>query len=269
MYKLLDTPLLPTHKVKLVAVGEEYVDVINSLEKLGIECFKIKRSENLVSPISCHADCRFIQLNKKTFVVDETIVKDFNNCLIEYFGKSYNLVNYLTSRAVPDNYISVITEEIKSPYPDDIKLNAKVINKYILCNSKYISKHIDSFAHLNSYNILHTNQGYSACSTLLLNDKTIITDDLSIYDACNRIEISSTILDKGQIKLNGFDYGFIGGCCGFIDKNLLAFTGRIDSLTDSDILYNVLKNNNIDYIELTDNELFDVGGIIPIIESCV
>ena len=28
------------------------------------------------------------------------------------------------------------------------------------------------------------------------------------------------MLSKGQIKLSGYSYGFVGGCCGFIDKNL-------------------------------------------------
>lgn len=75
------------------------------------------------------------------------------------------------------------------------------------------------------------------------------------------------MLSKGQIKLSGYSYGFIGGCCGFIDKSTLVFTGKIDSHTDSKKIKKFLDKYNVNALELTKNCLTDIGGIIPILEE--
>lgn len=75
------------------------------------------------------------------------------------------------------------------------------------------------------------------------------------------------MLSKGQIKLIGHEYGFIGGCCGFIDKNLLAFNGRLDTIDDADKIKDFLGKYNVKYIELTDAPLTDIGGIVPLFEE--
>lgn len=263
MDRLLDTPLLPQGRVTAVAVGSEHKEIISALKKRGVECFEIPSNPLLSEPVSSHADCMLIQLGRKTFVADESITENLKIFLNSRTGKN-NIVNNLTNRA---GEFEIKTERVKSPYPNDIKLNVKVIGNSILCNTRFISKHITDFAKNNGYQLIHTNQGYSACSSVLLNNSTVLTDDESIYDACNRTEIFATMIGKGQIKLKGLNYGFIGGCCGFIDKNLLAFTGRLDSLNDCNIILNMLKANEIEYIELTDDVMTDIGGIIPVTEE--
>lgn len=75
------------------------------------------------------------------------------------------------------------------------------------------------------------------------------------------------MLSKGQIKLSGYSYGFIGGCCGFIDKNLIAFNGKLSTYNDAGKIKNFLRKYNVNYVELTDKPLTDIGGIVPIFEE--
>lgn len=271
MNRILSVPLLPAERVTSVAVSGEYKEIIYSLNDLGIDCFEIKPNKMLDSSISSHADCSILQLSENIFVCDEYIIDDFSEFLL---NKTGSIVKILTNRAEETdlinhrfndcNTIYIVKEKVTSPYPNDIKLNVKVSGKSVICNTKYVSSFVLNYCKNNYFKIIHTNQGYSACSTLLLNNNHIITDDTSINSAVHTMEIFSTMLSKGSIKLKDCNYGFIGGCCGFIDKNTLAFTGKLDSHEDSNLIKNTLLNNNIEYIELTDNELIDIGGIIPL-----
>ena len=111
------------------------------------------------------------------------------------------------------------------------------------------------------------NQGYAACSTLIIDETSIITADRGISEKAKSLGYDILLIPSGEIALEGYDYGFIGGCCGFIDKNTLAFTGTLGSLTYGHIIMEYLNAKNIKVIELTDKHMKDIGGIIPIMET--
>ncbi|WP_418544946.1 DUF6873 family GME fold protein, partial [Hominenteromicrobium sp.] len=68
------------------------------------------------------------------------------------------------------------------------------------------------------------------------------------------------------VFLDGYDYGFLGGCCGLIDKNVVAFTGKLDSLECAAEIRTFLEKHCVQYIELTQNQMIDIGGILPLME---
>ena len=72
------------------------------------------------------------------------------------------------------------------------------------------------------------------------------------------------IIPERRILLEGYDYGFIGGCCGLIDKNVLAITGRLDSLDFEKPIIDFLDKHNVQAIELTQDPIVDIGGILPL-----
>ena len=90
------------------------------------------------------------------------------------------------------------------------------------------------FAENEGLNVINVNQGYSGCSVCVINDSAIITDDESIFTAAQNFLNDVLLIQKGSIRLNGYNYGFIGGCCGKISKNKLStqdfrqeFTGGV------------------------------------------
>ena len=74
-------------------------------------------------------------------------------------------------------------------------------------------------------------------------------------------------IQKGFISLPGYDYGFIGGCCGKLSKNILAFTGKIESHPDYNNIKDFCRNYNVNVLSLTNDDLLDIGGILPIAET--
>ena len=75
---------------------------------------------------------------------------------------------------------------------------------------------------------------------------------------------------KDKKKINWQEWlmtlGFIGigGCCGLIDKDVLAFTGRLDSLDFEKPIRDFLDKHGVRIVELTQNPMLDIGGILPL-----
>lgn len=256
MSKLLSTTLLPTKPVKAVLISGENKQVKNALKQnFGIDIIETVPNPDMETPISTHADCLFLQIDKNTIIVDE------NN-----YNKIVNYFTSLTGEGCTEHKPDILIEKVSSPYPFDVKLNARVIGNKILCHTLNMSDYIKEYAKNNKITLIHTNQGYSACSTIILNNNALITDDESNYVSLKRNGIDCILVTKGSVKLNGYNYGFIGGTCGMIDKNHLAFTGNLDSHNDAKLIKEFLNKHNIKYTELTNGQLIDIGGIIPLSE---
>lgn len=240
---------------KTVFISGSEPIILEKLNSLGYDTLICEENPLLDSAICTHADCHL-------FTPDG----------ITYFAENNNyhkIVNYLTRGEEQkendrrDNII-VIKKNIMSPYPADVHLNVKCFGKYILCNTATVAPEIKLFAQNNSYRLIHCNQGYVACSTVKLNDNSAITDDESIFNALQSIGVDCIKVSKGSVKLNGFDYGFIGGCCGMIEKNKLIFFGSIERHTDCKMIKSFLAKHNIEYKNLFDSDLIDIGGLIPL-----
>lgn len=269
MKKTLETPLLPQGKAT-VAVSGNAVKIISALKNKKTEVFETPANPKLEPSVSSHADCNILQLDRNTFIADKT-----SALLLSELFKKNNIVNYLTigqenekiDFSRNDEKVNIIIEEIASPYPNEVRINVKRTGKAIVCNTKYVSESIKSYSDNYGIDLIHSNQGYVGCSSILISDNAVMTDDESVYSAFCRIGFDCLMLSKGQIKLSGHSYGFIGGACGFIDKKLIAFTGRLNTHSDAEIIKAFLNKYNVDYIELTDEPLTDVGGIVPILEE--
>ena len=263
MKRILKTPLLPCGRAT-VAVSCEATETIKSLENMGLDVFGVKANPKLDAPVASHPDCNLLQLDEKAFVCDE----DLTPLLVNYIQKS-NIVNYLTKgqETEENEKVTVFSEKISSPYPGEAVINVKRLENCIVCNTKLVGKTIQVYSASNGLNLYHCNQGYVGCSSVLIAPNAAMTDDESVYDTFRRIGFDCLKLSKGQIKLSGYSYGFIGGCCGFLDKNVIAFNGKLSSHKDADKIKCFLNKYNISYIELIDAPLTDIGGIVPIFEE--
>lgn len=260
---------------KLVAVNSQAVESVENLKRLGIDVFEIKGSGITDDSTTLHADMLVNLIADDILLIDESQLEiaDFASKYTESrVLKQDELVKYLTSESGEGSFqnfrglnIVPVKEKITSPYPNDVPLNVRVVGKSIICNKKYVADEIKLFAKYRDFNLIQTNQGYAGCSCVKLNN-SVLTDDRSIYNSLNDRAIDCTIISKGSIKLNGMNYGFIGGCCGYLDKNVIGFNGEIKSHTDGDLIIKTLDDNKINYIELASGILTDIGGIVPIIK---
>lgn len=243
--EFIETPNIPKQAVKTVIVSGIHNKIIDYLNNNNISVIKSEKLSRIDKPVQYHTDMQAIHLGNDKFLVEK-------NCI--------SLQKELTNIGAK---IILSDKSLAYNYPNDIALNALIINKYVIGNIKYLDFNITNLSK-NGYTLINTKQGYSRCSTAIINNNAVITADKSILKSLkNSLDI--LLIENGDIKLNGYNYGFIGGSCGLIDKDILLFFGNIKEHRNYNKIKSFARNNGI-YIEQTGNYMLeDIGGMIQVI----
>lgn len=240
-------PRLPENPVSTVVISGENKRIIEQIGLLGINTITTNADDRLQEQVQYHADMQMCHLNgNRTVVLKKDILKDKMTDL------GFN-----------------VTETLSEPmptYPSDILCNALILNQMLIAKLDSIDNTIIDFATKEGMIIINVAQGYSACATAVISNNAAITADSGIHKALTDKGMDILKIKNNGIELNGYDTGFIGGCCGLIDKDKILFTGKIDSHTDSDIIKEFLNKHKMRIVELDNDRLIDIGGITPILE---
>lgn len=240
-------PHLPEKQVNKVIIGSGYnEEIYKNLQKLGIESVYIKESTNVRSGIRNHADIAVCQLTDNSFLLSKEQVE-----LCKKLRKNgYNA--------------TFIDEDLGFDYPSDVYLNCVMIGKHIIYNPDTVSRNITDFVKNSNLIEIKVRQGYTKCSITPLTIDSFITDDISIGSRAVEFGMDVLLIDKGEIKLKDFNYGFIGGATGKIAEDKLLITGNAEKLSDYDKIKKFLFKRDIELISLSDGDVEDVGSIFPI-----
>ena len=247
----IKTPNLPQSDVALIAISGTYPKIITALKALGIETIEIKPCGNLSEPVSSHTDMLCHHLGKNQIIIAEQGDGGYLKAKLKNYG--FEVIS-------SNKCISML-------YPYDVPLNAARVGHYLIANQAVLDNKIMEFCKKNGIKIINVKQGYAKCSTIVVDEHSIITADQSIERAAIEARIDTLLIEQGHITLPGCDYGFIGGACGFIGKNKIAFTGNIHKHSSYAKIKNFLDRKGIQMISLTDDDLIDIGGIIPLKEK--
>lgn len=245
--RFLTNPNFPEKLVATVFADIDDFALKKLFRILSIKVINPTGNPLLDAPVSKHADILANYVGKSTFLLDEN---------------QEELCNYIENNGGK----SVIIKDIKSPYSNDCLLNFADIGDYIICNNFILNDEIKK--HLPNKPIINVKQGYAKCSICICDHNTIITDDKSVYKAVLQYDdIKALLISKGSVRINKYDYGFIGGCSGLINNKSLLFNGNLSAHKDSDKIKKFLYDNGVGYIDIECKPLTDIGGIIPIMEK--
>ena len=213
-------------------------------EKTGISVVPLPPYHKLDNPVSSHADMLFCVLDNTIFCYED-YVKDNKLCnILKDLG--YDIV--------------FVSNECKKEYPYDISLNVLVMGKTIFCNKKYTSNEILEYAEFNGYTIKNIKQGYSACSTLVLDSKNAITSDPSVFNALIELKKNVLLIDNSNIELKGYNCGFVGGSTGAFNNKLYLF-GELEYIQECDRFNKFVSD--LDYViePILQGGVYDFGGV--------
>lgn len=251
MIEFVKLPHLPTKPVKTVLIGT-YDDKIRDFIASFCPCvWQIDLSKNLDMRIAHHVDLKVLHLLENTFVVD------------------YSALSLIDKMKKAQANVTLSSNAITSPYPNDCALNSVIIGKSAFVCEKATDKKVISFLKENSYDIIWVKQGYTKCSVLPINENAFITDDVAICQKGQENGFDCLFVEKGDVFLDGFDYGFIGGCAGLIDKNHLLFFGDISKHRNFASIELFLQKHGCVFDYISDFPLTDIGSIVPFSYDCV
>lgn len=220
---------------------EEEINLI----KLNINPIKVPISNKLSKEIWDHPDMLLNILDEKNIIVHKDMDKSFTLFLSKL---NYN--------------IHFSDKILKNKYPEDIILNGLNLKNIFIHRLKNTDPALLSL--VKGKKLINTKQGYSKCSTAHLSEEAFITSDENI--ARILLEEGKKVLKipYGDIILDGYDYGFIGGCCGLIIEGVLAFYGDLSFYKYGEMVLKFLKENKIKPVYLRKGKLMDRGSIMKI-----
>lgn len=245
MFKLVETPHLPKSKVQHIIIGEKYRNLLeNALFTHNLESIWLKSNPYVDERLSGHADLSAAHLGKSII-------------LSEFLKPCEQIHNIIAAKYVPDPQQAV--------YPYDAGLNICIVGERLFYNPKTAnSKLIEK---CGCKQLIPVKQGYTKCSICVVDESSIITSDKRIAEAAKNAGMCALYLPEPFVKLDGFDYGFIGGASFKISADELAFTGVIDDTIIKSKIESFLCDRNIKPIYLTGKPIFDIGSAIPLTES--
>lgn len=217
----------------------------DTLISLGAELIEVPKSPILYDAISGHPDIQvnIIDRNKKKIIINRNLSDDFKK-LISYYN-----ISYIESK-----------NSLKEIYPNNIILNSLNLENYFIHNLKFTDPNLLDL--VKNKKLINVKQGYTNCSVLKVNEKSFITSDNGIYRKLIKENFDVLLIPPGDIILDGFNYGFIGGTGGLISDNTLVFFGSLDEFNYGALVKNFLKKHNINPIYLSDGKLHDRGSIL-------
>lgn len=234
-------------KNNIAIVGTSLTDEMkNSISSYGYTVFTIKPNSLLSPAVASHPDLSLFIIKNTLFT--PRCVYDENRQTIDKVCEKASLELVITSTTP------------HAPYPHEAAFCAINVNdQAIIANKKVLAKEIASFCDRENIPIIHTAQGYSRCTSLSFND-CLISADASSLKAAELIGLKTLKISQGGVELAPYDYGFIGGACGFDGKKIY-FCGDISSHPDHREIIKFIEENNASAVSLASTRLLDVGSI--------
>lgn len=210
----------------------------------GLDIIKIPKSNNLYDAISGHPDIQLNIINSKKIILAKN-----SNLSLEILNKHHIEFEYSS-------------KELEEKYPKNIFLNAVNLKNFFIHNLKFTDKNL--LKHVSDKELINIKQGYSKCSIAIVNNNALITSDLGIYNALKKYPIDVLLIPAGDIVLPGLSYGFIGGTCGLISEDKMAFLGNLKNHSYGNDIKNFLFKHNVEPIYLDEGKLIDRGSILTL-----
>lgn len=250
--QFIKNPNLPRGRVTRAIVSGLHNDILEGLRQLKITPMVFPVSLALPKPVCDHADMLFHHLGDNSLLVAGELPQQTCSDL-----RSFGTNVLKAKRAMGD------------AYPEDCLLNGLRLGRRLFCNRKAIDEAIIDACEKSCVQVIHVNQGYTRCSSAIVNEHALITSDNGLARAAALEGIDVLKIEPGNISLPGYLYGFIGGACGLVDKNSLAFAGELKTHPEKNRILGFIRNHGVQVLELCKGELRDIGGILPLTEEVV
>ncbi|WHH59297.1 DUF6873 family GME fold protein [Petroclostridium sp. X23] len=248
MEQFLKTPFLPEKRVSHVIVdGRVSSSIISSLHELGIDTILTPALASLYPSVRCHPDMLIHPIGDDIVVAAPDVYDLFKPLLMPLKIKLIRGKTY-----------------IKSNYPESIAYNVARINNVAFHNITYTDPVVRDYLEQKNVRMINVKQGYAKCSVCIVNEHAIITSDRGIANAADTYNLDVLLIRPGYILLPGLNYGFVGGATGLIARNQLAAAGSLNKHPDFTDIVDFCSKYNVEILSLGDEELIDIGSIIPI-----
>lgn len=221
-------------------------ELLIKLEQIG-KVILVPELEKTYASINTHPDIQMTIINNQLFIDGDTWMN-------------------LTSAELNIDQLkqlkpTIITSNLGNRYPLSVPFNGKFLDNTWVHHLEYTDKTILKFLQEKQIELVHTNQGYTGCSLLLLPNKMGITSDIGLSKTLMDKGYEMLLIQEGHINLDGLSHGFIGGCCGYYNQ-IVYINGDLSLHPDGDEIRRFICKQEIRIDEIEDYPLTDIGSIL-------
>ncbi len=225
-------------------MSDKYPCFTAEIKKRGYSVIFSDKINIFPKPEQNHADMQILPINDRIFILNECSQ---------------------LAKKLPPEKLMFCSKRVGREYPENILLNFLYLNNKLYGKISAIDNILLSYCDTNNIKTVNVNQGYARCSTLVVNNNSVITSDMSIAKTLEKNGVEVLLISAGHIILDGYDYGFIGGASGRINENTIVFFGNVKNHPDYDKIENFCKKHSMNInILCKDIPLTDIGGMVQI-----
>ena len=216
------------------------VENAEHLRALGFFAVPIPECTSFSAPVCAHTDLQMVSLGDTLLIHPE-------------------LAQRMPSLARANGVI--IDEFLPDEKSHEARLCALIGGGRLFGNTRLLSRALLSTAMQKGLKIVHTNQGFAACSTRFVDAHHAITADEGMHRALCNEGIEVLKISEGGVLLPPYPYGFIGGASGLFE-DCVYFIGSLIKHPDGERIRAYIEDLGMHAVSLSDGALFDGGGIV-------
>jgi hypothetical protein len=148
-------------------------------------------------------------------------------------------------------------------YPMNVKYNAAQVGRRLIHNTDCTDPVILDKAKSSGLELIRVKQGYTKCSLVVVDEKSVITADMGLAAALQRYKIDVLPISQGHVVLPGFSYGFLGGASGRVGDEIL-FNGNLSAHPDFEKIREFITLRGLRAVWFEEYPLEDVGSVIKL-----
>ena len=218
-------------------IVDRYADkeIFENLEKLNIKFIKSAELSGISNSTATHPDMQIFFLNPYKAIVSPDVYDYYR----KFLPKNVELIK---GRKIPTG-----------TYPYDVPYNVAGLSGVAVANTEFTDDEIKKYVE-----IINVKQGYAKCSLCITGDKSVITEDKGIAKILTEKGFDVCEVTTGEVELEGYDNGFIGGASGF-DGEKIYFCGDITFHKD---YHKIKKFTDREIVCLKKGRLVDIGTLV-------
>lgn len=147
-------------------------------------------------------------------------------------------------------------------YPNNAAMCAVALDGFLIHRLDITDDSILKYCRSLGYRLVNVRQGYTRCSCVVVDGKSLITSDPGIYSALSAIpELDVLRIQDSHVALPSFPTGFIGGASGVVDGELI-FNGDLSRHPDFEAICDFVTARGLKLRYFPEYCLTDIGSII-------
>ena len=154
-------------------------------------------------------------------------------------------------------------------YPGDCRYNVACTGKFFIHKLDATDAGLLGAAKSSSgdeFHLVDVRQGYAKCSTVIVDEDSIITYDKGIAKPCEAAGMNVLLVEPGFVKLRGANTGFIGGTSGRVGDEIV-FNGDLSAHPNFREITAFIEGRGLGCKWFSSYELEDIGSIITVTKS--